>query len=312
MALDLLVSSLATAILASAPVLIAATGELFAETVGIFNLGIEGSMLAGALGGFIATNETNSLALGMLTALAVGVLSSLLFGIAVVVFRAEIVVAGLALTFVSIGLTGTLGADYVGERAARTIPRWDIPLLSDIPHVGPALFQHSALVYVAFLFPLIAWFILFRTRLGLNMRAIGENPTAADVSGISVNGSRLYWVGVGGAFAGLGGAFLSLGVIGGWVPQITAGAGWIALAIVIFASWRPIMLILGAFLYGGLGTLGNVAQVQGWSVPSEFFSALPYVGTLLILIALAWRRTRRGGRPPWPAALGLHFLRGSG
>jgi simple sugar transport system permease protein len=311
MALDLLVSSLATAILAAAPVLVAATGELFAETVGIFNLGIEGSMLAGALAGFVATYETNSLALGLLAAIAVGAVSSLLFGVAVVIFRAEIVVAGLALTFIAIGLTGVLGADYAGQVAPRTIPKWDIPLLSDIPYIGPALFQHMALVYFAFLFPLVAWFILYRTRHGLNMRTIGENPTAADVSGISVNGWRLFWVAVGGAFAGLGGGFLSLGIVGGWVSQITAGAGWIALAIVIFASWRPIMLILGAFLYGGLGTLGNVAQIQGWDVPSEFLSALPYVGTLLVLFALAWRRTRRGGRPPWPAALGLHFLRGS-
>jgi simple sugar transport system permease protein len=143
------------------------------------------------------------------------------------------------------------------------------------------------------------------------MRAIGENPAAADVSGISVNGWRLFYVAVGGGFAGAGGAFLSLGIVDTWLPQITAGQGWIALAIVIFASWRPMLLILGAFLFGALGTLGNVAQALGWSVPSEFFSALPYIGTLVVVIALAWIRTTRGGRPPWPTALGVPFFRGT-
>lgn len=311
MTLNLFISSLATAILASAPVLLAATGELLAEIVGIYNVGIEGSMLAGAFAGLVATNETQSLAVGLLAAIGVGALSSLAFGVAVVLLRADIVVAGLALTFVSIGLTGTLGVTYVRQNAAATFPQWNVPLLSEIPYVGRAFFQQIALVYVAFILPLLVWFLLSRTRHGLNMRAIGENPTAADVSGISVNGWRLFYVAVGGGFAGAGGAFLSLGIVDTWLPQITAGQGWIALAIVMFASWRPLLLILGAFLFGALGTLGNVAQALGWNVPSEFFSALPYIGTLVVVIALAWVRTSRGGRPPWPTALGVPFFRGA-
>ena len=158
--------------------------------------------------------------------------------------------------------------------------------------------------------PIAAWWILFRTRHGLNMRTIGENPAAADISGINVNGWRMFYVGVGGGFAGLGGAFLSLGPIGTWLAQMTAGLGWIALAIVIFANWRPLRLIAGAMLFGALGTLGNVAQALGWNIPSEVFSALPYLGTILVLVALAALRSRRAEQPPWPAALGLAFSRG--
>lgn len=310
MSVDLFFVSLGTAILAATPILIAATGELFAERVGVYNLGIEGAMLIGALTAVIATNATDSAILGCLAAIAVGALASLSFGVAVVYLSADMVVAGLALTFLGIGLTGTFGADYVREPAAVGIPEWDIPLLSQIPYFGDALFDHLALTYLAFALPLGAWFILFRTRHGLNMRAIGENPAAADVSGISVNGWRLFYVGVGGGFAGLGGAFLSLGTVGTWLNQMTAGLGWIALAVVIFANWRPLRLIGGALLFGALGTIGNVGQALGWRVSSEVFSALPYLGTILVLVALAWLNSLRAGRPPWPAALGLPFVRG--
>jgi simple sugar transport system permease protein len=307
---DLLFVSMGTAILAATPVLIAATGELFAETVGVYNIGIEGTMLLGALTGLVATNETDSLILGLLASVVVGALASALFGVAVVYLRADMVVAGLALTFLGIGFTGTFGADYIRDAAVVTIPEWDVPLLSGISYLGDAFFDHLALTYVAFILPIIAWFILFRTRHGLNMRAIGEDPSAADVSGISVNSWRLFYVGVGGGFAGLGGAFLSLGTIGTWLSGMTAGLGWIALAVVIFANWKPLRLIGGALLFGALGTLGNVAQALGWDVPSEVFSALPYVGTVGVLIALAWVRSRRAERAPWPAALGLAFTRG--
>lgn len=310
MSVDLVFVSLGTAILAATPVLIAATGELFEETVGVYNLGIEGAMLIGALTGLVVTNQTDSLIAGFAGAIAMGAFASLFFGVAVVYLQADMVVAGLALTFLGIGFTGTFGADYVREPAAVRIPEWDIPLLSDIPYLGDALFDHLALTYLAVLLPIGAWFILFRTRHGLNMRAIGENPVAADISGIDVNAWRMFYVGVGGGFAGLAGAFLSLGTIGTWLSQMTAGLGWIALAIVIFANWRPLRLIAGALLFGVLGTLGNVAQALGWNVPSEVFSALPYLGTILVLVALAWSRSRRAERPPWPAGLGVAFSRG--
>jgi simple sugar transport system permease protein len=155
-------------------------------------------------------------------------------------------------------------------------------------------------------------FLLYRTQHGLSMRAIGEDPGTADAVGLSVNGWRVFYVCVGGAFAGLGGAVLTLGIVGTWLPNVTSGQGWIALAVVIFASWRPLPLIAGAVLFGALGTFGNVAQVEGWSVRPEFFSALPYIGTLAVVYVLAMVRMRRGGGgAPWPAALGVPFFRGT-
>jgi ABC-type uncharacterized transport system permease subunit len=307
---DLIFVSLGTAILAATPVLIAATGELFEETVGVYNLGIEGAMLIGALTGLIVGNATGSLTAALLAAIVMGALASLVFGLGVVYLHADMVVAGLALTFLGIGLTGVVGVDYIRDAAEVRIPAWDVPLLSDITYVGDAFFDHLSLTYLAFLMPIAAWFILFRTRHGLNMRAIGENPAAADISGINVNGWRMFYVGVGGGFAGLGGAFLSLGPIGTWLAQMTAGLGWIALAVVIFANWRPLRLIAGAMLFGALGTLGNVAQALGWNIPSEVVSALPYLGTILVLVALATLRSRRAEPPPWPAALGIACDRG--
>lgn len=304
-------ASIATAITAATPVLIAATGELLAEKVGVYNIGIEGAMLLGALGAFIGAQQTEAVLLGMLAGMLVGALASLLFALAVVVFKADVVVGGLALFFLGLGLSGLVGKDYVQEPAKATIGHWDVPGLSDIPFFGEAFFEQLSISYVAFLLPVAVMFLLYRTQHGLNMRSIGEDPGAADVTGLSVNGWRIFYVMVGGAFAGLGGAVLSLGIVGTWLPNITAGQGWIALAVVIFASWRPIPLIAGALLFGGLGTFGNVAQVEGWSISPEFFSALPYIGTLAMVYVFALMRIRQGAGAPWPAALGLPFFRGT-
>jgi len=304
-------ASIATAILAATPVLIAATGELLAEVVGIYNIGIEGAMLIGALGAFIGVQQTDTVILGMLAGMVAGALASLIFALAVVIFKADVVVGGLALVFLGFGVTGLAGEDYVQDSAKATIPQWDIPLLSDIPFWGEAFFEQLSISYLAFLMPVGVMFLLYRTQHGLNMRSIGEDPGAADATGLSVNGWRIFYVSVGGAFAGLGGAVLTLGIVATWLPNITSGQGFIALAIVIFASWRPLPLIAGALLFGGLGTFGFVAQAQGWSVTSEFFTALPFIGTLAMVYLLALLRTQRGGGAPWPAALGLPFFRGT-
>lgn len=307
----LVVDSIATAVLAAAPVLIAASGELLAERVGVYNLGIEGSMLLGAFLAVVGDNATGSLLIGLLFGIGAGAISSYLFGILTVTFRAELVLAGLALFFVAIGVTGSLGEPYVRAVVDSPIPHWEIPGLADLPYVGPALFRQLSLTYLAFLLPIGVWFLLYRTRHGLNMRAIGESPATADIAGIKVNFWRLFYVSVGGALAGLGGAFLTLGPVGTWVPNVTAGQGWIALVIVIAASWKPFRLILGALLFGGLGTIGNVAQAEGWNIPSQLFSALPYIGTVAVVFFLAWLRLRESGWPPWPAALGRAFFRGA-
>jgi simple sugar transport system permease protein len=306
---SLLVASIATALSGGTAILIAATGELLVERTGVYNIGLEGVMLVGALGGFLGADATNSWVLGLLIAAIAGGAAALVFGLVTVVLRADMVVTGVALVLIAVGLTTALGQDYVSQSAASHIPEWDIPGLSDIPGVGPAIFQQSVMTYVAFLLPFGAWFLLERTRHGLEMRSIGENPEAADAAGLSVMGWRITYVVIGGALAGIGGGVLTLGIIGTWQSNLTAGQGWVAFAIVFFAAWRPFGILFGAYLFGALATLGNVGQAEGWSVPPQVFVALPYLGTVLMMIARGWVTHRRGGSSPWPAALGVPFYR---
>lgn len=304
----LLISSIATAVAGGTAVLIAAAGELLVEKVGVYNIGLEGVMLIGALAGFLGADASDSWLIGLIAAAIAGCLFGLIFGILTVVLRADMVVVGIGLILVALGVTGEIGADYVREPAAAVIPSWEIPGLSEIPWLG-ALFQQSVMAYVAFLLPFGAWFLFNRTRHGLNMRAIGESPEAADAVGIPVIRWRLIYVGIGGALAGIGGGVLSLGIVQSWVGNITSGQGWIAFAIVFFAAWRPMGILVGAYLFGALGTLGNVGQAEGWNIPNELFVALPYLGTVLVLIARAWFSIRRGETASWPAALGVPFYR---
>lgn len=310
MTVDLLIASISTAVLGGTAVLIAASGELLVEKVGIYNIGIEGVMLMGGLGGFAVMTETENVLLGLLGGAAVGCGFVLLFAVAVVALRADMMMSGLALVLIAIGLSGQLGERYVAIPPAATISRWEIPLLSEIPYVGDALFKQRSVAYLAFFLPFLVAFLLYRTRHGLNLQAIGEDPVTAHVVGIPVTRWRFFYVILGGALAGIAGAFVTLGVVQGWVHLATGGQGWIALAIVIFAGWRPFPLLIGAYLFGGLGTLGNVAQALGWDVPSQFFSALPYLGTLIVVIAMAGLRARRLSWAPWPTALGRPFFAG--
>jgi simple sugar transport system permease protein len=307
----LLVTSIATALTTGAAVLIAATGELLVEKTGVYNIGIEGMMLAGGLAGVATGSATGSLTLSLLAAILCGTLVACAFGLVVVGLGADMIMAGFAVVFIATGLTAQLGKGYARGATDVTIPEWHIPLLSDIPYVGPALFEQMSLVYLAFLMPIAAYFFLNRTRAGLNMQTIGESPMAADAAGIQVNRTRMLYIAIGGALAGLAGAYITLGVLQTWLPGITAGQGWIAFAIVIFAGWRPLGLIFGALLFGLLGTLGDVGQALGWQIPSQVFSALPYVGTVLVLIILTWVRRTQGGLLDWPTALGQPFTRES-
>jgi ABC-type uncharacterized transport system permease subunit len=309
MSAQLLVTSIATAVSAGAAVLIAATGELLAEKTGVYNIGIEGMMLAGGLAGVITGAATGSLMLALLAAIVCGTLVAAVFGVVVIWFGADMIMAGFALVFIATGVCAQAGREYARDPAEVVVPEWHLPLLSDIPYLGPALFQQMSLVYLAFLLPIGVHLFLTRTRAGLNLQTIGESPTAADAAGIQVNRTRLLYVAIGGAAAGLAGAFITLGTLRTWLPGATAGQGWIAFALVIFAGWRPLLLIAGALLFGVLGTLGNVGQALGWSVPSEVFSALPYAGTLIVLIAFTWLRVRQRGIFAWPTALGEPFAR---
>ena len=297
----LLVASIASAISSSTAVLI--------EKTGVYNIALEGVMLVGALTGFLVDLNTGSWFLGLAVAAVAGGLYALLYGVITVLFRTDLIVVGVALILIAEGVTNTLGTSHVGQSARSVIPVWNVPGLSKIPFLGPAIFQQSIVTYIAMCLPIGAAYLLNRTRHGLNMKAIGENPDAADTSGISVIGWRLFYTTVGGAFAGIGGAVITLGIVKDWVSDVTAGEGWIAFAVVFFSGWQPGWIIVGAYFFGALSVLGDVGQALGWSIPSEFFTILPYLGTILVMILRAWLQRRRGA-VSWPAALGLPFYRG--
>ena len=307
----LLESSLQVAFVAATPILLAATGELLAEKTGIYNIGIEGIMLLGALVGFVVGFDTGSFVAAMCAGAAVGVLAAAIFAFVGIVLGGELVIAGLGLVFGALGLTAALGVDYVQRSAGVHVPVIEVPGAASLPVIGPALFNQPAMVYVAFGLPLLVGLMLKRTQHGLDMHAAGEDPEAADALGVNVTRMRVLYTLVGGALAGMGGAFLSVGVVGTWISNVSGGQGWTAFAIVIFAGWRPLLLIPGALLFGGLGTLGNVGQALGWDVPSQVFSALPFAGTLIVLLVAAGFRARTTSSPPWPSALGRAFFRGA-
>jgi len=310
MELELWQETLLQAIVLGTPLLFVASGELLGQKVGVFNIGIEGVMLMGAAAGFIGMHESSNIVIGILSAAVCGALFSSLFALATVIFRTNQVVSGFALWLLGLGLSSQIGRGYTAIRASSPIERWEVPVLRDIPIFGPILFEHLWAVYLAFLTPFILWFILQRTRHGLDIRAIGEDPVAADTTGVAVVTWRFLYVSLGGALVGLGGAFLSLGTSQTFTQFMTSGLGWIGLAIVMFAGWQPLRLILGAYLFGGLRALDFAAQSANWNIPSEFLAMLPFLGTLLVLLVGAWRFRNRPGASAAPAALGIAFFRG--
>jgi simple sugar transport system permease protein len=306
---SLLIGSIAAAIATTSPVLIAATGELLVEKVGVYNIGLEGVMLTGALASFIVDQGTHSWVVGLMAGGACGAIVASIFGLATVVLRGDMIVAGIAIVLLATGLTTQLGNSYVRQAAAAAIPVWHVPVLAHIPWLGKTVFEQAPTTYLAFALPWVAAFILEKSAHGLNMRAIGENPNAADAAGISVIGWRFAYVIAGGVLAGVGGGVLSLGIIGSWESDLTAGQGWIAFAIVFFAGWNPRWVLIGAYMFGALTTLGSLGQAEGWSVPSQLLTALPYIATVAMMIVRGVVAHRRGVRSMWPAALGMPFFR---
>jgi len=297
---------LAAAVASGTPILLAGLGELVTEKAGVLNLGVEGMMLLGALLGFAVSHETGSAWAGA-GAATIGVgLFALLHALPVVYLRVNQVVSGLAIVILGAGLASWFGRPLVGQ-VADSFEDWPIPLLSDIPLLGPVLFSHDPLVYLALLLvPAVALFIS-RTRPGLALQVAGENPRLADASGLPVDRYRVLATCFGGALAGLGGAYLSLADTPSWVDGMSAGRGWIAVALVIFAGWSAWRLLLGAVLFGGLVAVQFRVQAFGYDAPIYLLKMLPYLATLLVL-ALATRgrwRYRFGA----PAALGLPFAR---
>ncbi len=286
MDMDLISNILFATVRCGTPLLLVALGELVCEKSGVLNLGQEGMMLFGAVVGFIVAFSTGSLWLGVLLAMAAGMLLSSLFALVALSFNANQVATGLALTIFGVGLSTFIGAAWVGKPLAGFEPL-AIPLLSGLPLVGRALFGQDALVYLSFvLFAVIAWVIL-KSRVGLIVQAVGENPDAASAMGLPVLRVRTLAVLFGGAMAGLAGAYLSLAYTPMWAENMSAGRGWIALALVVFASWRVWRLLLGAYLFGFASILYLVAQGLGLAIPSNLLAMLPYVATIVVLVLLS-------------------------
>jgi len=300
----LLEAILLSIVTASTPLLLAASGELVAERAGVLNLGVEGMMLIGAACGFAGAWATGSILIGALCGIAAGMALAALFALAAIGLAVNQVAAGLALTILGTGLSGLIGAPFVGERIAAA-PHLAVPGLTDLPLVGRLLFGQDALVYAALALIAAVAFVLSRTKTGLILRAVGDNPAAAHALGYNVAAVRTLAVLVGGGCAGLAGAYLPLASTPFFAPGMTAGRGWIALALVVFASWRPGRLVAGAALFGAVSILQLHAQALGLGVPSQLMSALPYLATVVVLVLIS--RVRRGGSTA-PAALGTAFV----
>ena len=298
-------SILLTIATAATPLLIAAIGELVVERAGVLNLGVEGMMVMGAVCGFAASSLTGSPWLGVAAGIAAGALFSLLFGFLALTIATNQVATGLSLTILGLGLSGMIGESFVGSTGTK-LPAVHLPVLSDLPLVGRLVFGQDPIFYLSILLVFgVAWF-LFGTRAGLTLRSIGDNHASAHALGIPVIGYRYAAVAFGGACAGLAGAHLSLVYTPQWVENMTAGRGWIAVALVVFASWRPFRVLAGAYLFGAV-TIGQLhAQALGFGIPSQLLSSLPYLATILVLVLIS--RNRRLTMMNTPASLGRAFV----
>lgn len=295
---------IASLMVAAVPIMLAAIGELVVEKSGVLNLGVEGMMIIGAVCGLATAVISGSPFLGFVAAALGGAALSLIFAILTQVFLANQVATGLALTLFGLGLSSLIGQGYVGVKPPPT-PRLDFGPLADLPVLGTILFRHDPMVYVSIAVVAAVWVVLRHTRTGLILRAVGENHDAAHALGYRVQRIRLLAILFGGAMAGLGGAYLSLVRVPQWADGITAGAGWIALALVVFASWKPWRVMLGAYLFGGISVLQLNLQAAGSTIPVEYLAMSPYIITILVLVIISADRGRAALNAP--AALGKNF-----
>jgi simple sugar transport system permease protein len=291
---------IASLMVAATPILLAGIGELVVERAGVLNLGVEGMMITGAICGFAIAVNTGSPALGFVAAAGGGALLSLLFALLTQYALANQVASGLALTLFGLGLSSLLGQGYVGIKPPPS-DRLDIPVLTDLPVVGRILFGHDLMVYFGIALVALVWAFLKYTRAGLILRAVGESHDAAHALGYKVKRIRVMAIMFGGACAGLGGAYISLVRVPQWTEGMTAGAGWIALALVVFASWKPWRVLIGAYLFGGVTVLQLNLQAAGLAIPVEYLSMSPYLITILVLVIMSADKSRA------PASLGRIF-----
>ncbi len=312
---------LAAGVASGTILLFAALGEIFAERAGVLNLGVEGMMLIGAVAGFSVTASTGDPWLGLVVAMLAGGLLSLVHAVVTIHLRADQVISGLALTFLGTGLARVLGDGLSSAGSVATIPRLTIPILVEIPFLGPILFrEQNVLTYVGLVLVPLAWYWIERTRPGLHLRAVGERPAAADAQGINVIRLRYGYVLVGGLLAGLAGATITLAISPGWFgDQTVGGRGWIAVGLVIFAQWSPIRAAVGAYLFGAIfrsildiqgvpSILGVVNPFQAGRSATFFLEMLPYLFVILVVILGSREALRR--RVGAPAALGIPYVRG--
>ncbi|SMX30041.1 Branched-chain amino acid transport system / permease component [Pelagimonas phthalicica] len=291
----------ASIMVSATPIMLAAIGELVVEKSGTLNLGVEGMMITGAVVGFAAAVNTTSPLVGFAAAAGAGALLSLVFAILTQYLLSNQVATGLGLTLAGLGLSALLGKPYEGIKSP-TLPKLDLGPLSDIPGLGTMFFKHDIMVYLSILLVIAVWAFLKYTRAGLILRAVGESHDSAHALGYKVVRVRMLAILFGGACAGLGGAYLSLVRVPQWTEGMTAGAGWIALAIVVFASWRPWRIMVGAYLFGGITVLQLNLQAAGVKVPVALLSASPYLVTILVLVIISAR-----GAHGAPASLGRSF-----
>ena len=283
------------------PILLAAIGEMVVEKSGVLNLGVEGMMITGAVMGFAIAVGTGSPLLGFAGAALAGAALSLCFGVLTQYLLSNQVATGLGLTLVGLGLSALIGSNYEGQRAP-SLGKLDIPLLGDIPVLGRMLFSHDIMVYASLALVAAVWAFLRLTRAGLILRAVGEDHESAHALGYKVVRIRLAAIAFGGACAGLGGAYVSLVRVPQWTEGMTAGAGWIALAIVVFASWRALGVLIGAYLFGGVTVIQLNLQAAGTTLPVEILSMSPYLITILVLVIISARGVHGA-----PGSLGRSF-----
>ena len=314
MDIGLFASILGIAIAAGTSLVFATVGEIVSERAGILNLGVEGMMIMGAVAGFAAAFHTESVAAGVLAAMVVGGMLALVHAFLTITLLADQVVSGLALTLLGSGLASFLGQrlgpggmPLVGQIGPR-FGRVAIPFLSELPMLGPSVFNRDILSYVMYFFVPVAWYFVYRTRPGLHLRAIGESPQTADAMGVNVFALRYVYTVVGGMLVGLGGAHLSLSYTPGWTENITGGRGWIVIALVIFATWNPVRAVLGALLFGSVNAIQFRLQASGTTIPAALLNMLPYILTIVVLVVITWAEAFRK-RVGAPASLGLPYIR---
>jgi len=304
---SILVILLATTVRSGTILLFPTIGEIFTERAGILNLGIEGMMVIGAFFGFVVGYTTKNPYLGFIIGMLAGGLASLIHAFISITLRGNQVVSGLALTIFGLGITSFYGQKWINNKLIESIPDVVIPGLSKIPFIGPILFDQDYIVYFSYILAIVMWFILYKTKVGIHLRATGQNARAADAMGVNVNATRYFWTFFGGLMAGAGGAYLTLAYAPFWLEGITAGRGWIAVALVIFAMWNPANALIGAYLFGGIDALQFQLQASGTTIPASLLSMQPYLLTfIVIIVATLIVRAKHIGAPK---ELGIPYAR---